>query len=183
MILTLDAEDVTLMNTSYTFQPTKKPAYKEPKTDTQLLVDTAKTYKNLDFTWRQQLLIRICFCCKLKDNQSKMFEKGKKQLYEEMDVIKLINQLRVAALMSEAYLKPHQTMMVEWLAKYRLSADEEESSEENVKNYVGKVFTTDDLGIQSDLIDQKELYSIKNPKFTEKVHPIADHRLVHEFDP
>jgi hypothetical protein len=33
------------------------------------------------------------------------------------------------------------------------------------------------------LIYQKELYSIKNPKFTEKVHPIADHRLVHEFDP
>ena len=33
------------------------------------------------------------------------------------------------------------------------------------------------------MIDQKELYSIKNPKFTEKVHPIANHRLVHEFDP
>ena len=49
-------------------------------------------------------------------------------MYEEMDLIKLINQLRVAALMSEAYLKPHQTMMVEWLAKYRLSADAEESS-------------------------------------------------------
>jgi len=60
-----------------------------------------------------------------------------------MDLIKLIKQLRVAALMSEAYLKPHQTMMVEWLAKYRLSADEVEgedeveSAEENVKNYVG----------------------------------------------
>ena len=74
-------------------------------------------------------------------------------------------------------------MMVQWLPKYRLSADAEESSEENVKNYVGKVYTTDDLGIQSDLIDQKELYSIKNPKFTDKVHPIEDHRLVHEFDP
>jgi hypothetical protein len=70
-----------------------------------------------------------------------------------MDLIKLIKQLRVAALMSEAYLKPHQTMMVEWLAKYRLSADkiegdeEVESAEENVKNYVGKVFSADDFDI------------------------------------
>ena len=70
-----------------------------------------------------------------------------------MDLIKLIKQLRVAALMSEAYLKPHQTMMVEWLAKYRLSADEVEgedgveSAEENVNNYVGKVFSTDDFDI------------------------------------
>jgi hypothetical protein len=70
-----------------------------------------------------------------------------------MDLIKLIKQLRVAALMSEAYLKPHQTMMVEWLAKYRLRADEVEgedeveSAEENVNNYVGKVFSTDDFNI------------------------------------
>ncbi len=33
------------------------------------------------------------------------------------------------------------------------------------------------------MIDKKEIYSIKNPKFIEKVHPIADHRLIHEFDP
>ena len=70
-----------------------------------------------------------------------------------MDLIKLIKQLRVADLMSEAYLKPHQTMMVEWLAKYRLSADEVEgddevdSAEENVNNYVGKVFSADDFDI------------------------------------
>jgi hypothetical protein len=47
-----------------------------------------------------------------------------------MDLIKLIKQLRVAALMSEAYLKPHQTMMVDWLAKYRLSVDEVEGEDE-----------------------------------------------------
>ena len=116
-----------------------------------------------------------------------MFEKGKKQLYGEMDLIKLIKQLRLAALMSEAYLKPHQTMMVEWLAKYSLSADEVEgddevdSAEENVNNYVGKVFSTDDFDIQSKLIDHKE-DAITNEK-KEKVHPIADGRLVREFDP
>ena len=68
-----------------------------------------------------------------------------------MDLIKLIKQLRVAALMSEAYMKPHQTMMVEWLAKYRLNpykaadVDEVESIKENVNNYVGKSFSADDF--------------------------------------
>jgi hypothetical protein len=74
-------------------------------------------------------------------------------------------------------------MMVDWLAKYRLSADEEESSGEDASNYVGKVFSKDDLCIQSDLIDHKEIYSTRNPKFHEKVHPIANRRLVDEFDP
>ena len=116
-----------------------------------------------------------------------MFEKGKKQLYGEMDLIKLIKQLRVAALMSEAYLKPHQTLMVEWLAKYRLSADEVEgddevdSAEENVNNYVGKVFSADDFDIQSKLIDGKE--DSISIKVKEKVNPIADNRLIREFDP
>jgi len=78
MFFTADAEDVTLMNSSYTFKPAQTAPNEVPKTDTELLVNTAKTYKNLDFTWRQQLLIRICFCCKMKDKHSKMFEKGKK---------------------------------------------------------------------------------------------------------
>jgi hypothetical protein len=38
-------------------------------------------------------------------------------------------------------------MMVEWLAKYRLSSNEEESSGEDVNNYAGEVFTKDDLVI------------------------------------
>jgi len=78
MFFTADAEDLTLMNSSYTFKPTQTTTNQVPKTDTELLVNTAKTYKNLDFTWRQQLLIRICFFCKMKDKHSKMFEKGKK---------------------------------------------------------------------------------------------------------
>lgn len=100
-----------------------------------------------------------------------------------MDLIKLIKQLRVAAFMSEVYLKPYQSMMVEWLAKYRLSADSEESSGEDVSNYVSEVFTKDDLCIQSEMIDNKEKYSLKDKKFDQKVHPIADRRLVDEFDP
>lgn len=38
-------------------------------------------------------------------------------------------------------------MMVEWIDKYRLGTDGEKSSGEDVSNYVGEVFTTDDLCI------------------------------------
>ena len=40
----------------------------------------------------------------------------------------------------------------------------------------------DDFGIQRDLIDKKKIYLKTNKKF-KKVHPIADRRLVEEFDP
>jgi predicted mannosyl-3-phosphoglycerate phosphatase (HAD superfamily) len=78
MFFTADAEDVTLMNSSYTFKPAQTNTNQVHKTDTELLINTAKTFKNLNFTWRQQMFIRICFCCKMKDKHSKMFEKGKK---------------------------------------------------------------------------------------------------------
>jgi hypothetical protein len=38
-------------------------------------------------------------------------------------------------------------MMVEWLAKYRLSAEEEESFGECESDCVGEVFSKDDFGI------------------------------------
>ena len=66
------------MNSSYTYKPTQTTPKQGPKTDTELLVNTAKTYKNLDFTWRQQMLLRSCFCCKRKDKHSIMFVKGRK---------------------------------------------------------------------------------------------------------
>ncbi len=82
--------------------------------------------------------------------------------------------------MSHVYLKPYQIMMADWLAEYKLSANEDKSSEED--RYVGNTFTTDDFGIQSDLIGRKQIYSMQNKKFA-KVHPDADHKLVSEFDP
>ena len=106
MILTYDAEDVTLLNKSYTFKPKRQPTEQSSKTDTHLLIDTAKTYSNLNFTWKEQLCMRLCFCCMCYQNR-KMFKNGKKRLYKEMDLVKLIKQLRVAAFMSEVYLKPH----------------------------------------------------------------------------
>lgn len=71
-----------------------------------------------------------------------------------MDILKLIKQLRVAALMSQVYLKPYQTMMVDWLAKYRLDLDDDHSSEEDC---VGKTFSKSDFNIQGDLIEFKEI--------------------------
>ena len=71
-----------------------------------------------------------------------------------MDILKLIKQLRVAALMSQVYLKPYQTLMVDWLAKYRLDLDDDQSSEED---YVGKTFSKSDFNIQGDLIEFKEI--------------------------
>ncbi len=79
-----------------------------------------------------------------------------------MDLVKLVKQLRVSALMSQVYLKPYQSMMVEWLAKYRLSADEEDSFGECECDCVGEVFSKDDFGIQSDLIAKKEIFSMQN---------------------
>jgi hypothetical protein len=128
MFFTADAEDVAIMNKAYRFKPPQPPADQLFRTDKQLLVGTVKAFSNLNFTWREQLIIRLCFCCNFKDRQSKMFEKGKKQLYSEMDLVKLIKQLRVAALMSQVYLKPYQTLLVDWLAEYRLDSAEEDSS-------------------------------------------------------
>lgn len=38
MLLTKDAEDVTIMNKSYTFKPTQLPEQHSPKTETQILI-------------------------------------------------------------------------------------------------------------------------------------------------
>ncbi len=73
-------------------------------------------------------------------------------------------------------------MMVEWLAKYRISADEDQSYGECESDCVAEVFSKDDFGIQSDLIAKKEIYSMQNKKF-KNVHPVASKRLVEEFDP
>jgi hypothetical protein len=73
-------------------------------------------------------------------------------------------------------------MMVEWLAKYRLSAADELSSGEDASNCVGEAFSKDDFGIQRDLIDMKQIFSMENKKF-KNVHLIADLKLVEEFDP
>jgi len=93
-----------------------------------------------------------------------------------MDLLKLIKQLRVAALMSQVYLKPYQTMMVDWLGKYRLNLDDDQSSEED---YVGKTFSKSDFNIQGDLIDFREIELVNNCG----VYPGLDRRLVIEFDP
>ena len=83
--------------------------------------------------------------------------------------------------MSHVYIKPYQIMMTNWLAEYRLSADEGESSE--AEDYVGYTFSEDDFGIMSDLIAKKQMESMKNPKFKNKIHPDVDHKLVSDFDP
>lgn len=82
-----------------------------------------------------------------------------------MDLLKLIKQLRVAALMSQVYLKPYQTMMVDWLGKYRLNLDDDQSSEED---YVGKTFSKSDFNIQGALIEFKEIQLDKY----KGVHPV-----------
>ena len=76
-----------------------------------------------------------------------MFEKGRKKLYAELDLIRLIKQLRVAAFMSQVYLKPYQNLTVDWLADYRLSTDEDESSGEEGSDYVAKTFSKEDFSI------------------------------------
>ena len=90
MLLTKDAEDVTIMNKSYTFRPTKLSEQLSPKTETHILIENLRAFSHLNFTWKEQLLIRLCFCCKRKDRHSTMFEKGKEKLYAEMDLIRLI---------------------------------------------------------------------------------------------
>ena len=57
--------------------------------------------------------------------------------------------------MSQVYLKPYQTLIVDWLAEYRLSAEDSESSGEEEGHYVAKTFSNDDFGIQSDLVGKR----------------------------
>ncbi len=78
MLLTKDAEDVTLMNKSFTFKPAQLPEQHSPKTDAHILIENLQALANLNFTWKEQLLIRLCFCCKMKDRHSKMFARGRK---------------------------------------------------------------------------------------------------------
>jgi len=60
-------------------------------------------------------------------------------------------------------------LLVDWLAQYRLDSESESSSGEDFP-CEQMSFSRDDFKIQSDLIDGKRIYSMKNPKF-KNVHP------------
>jgi hypothetical protein len=53
MLLTKDAEDVTLMNKSFTFKPAQLPVKHSPKTDAHILIENLQALANLNFTWKE----------------------------------------------------------------------------------------------------------------------------------
>ena len=60
--------------------------------------------------------------------------KGQYKLHNEIDILKIIKQLRVAALTSQALLKPHQAMLVQWFDKYKVSITQAERQNERIRN-------------------------------------------------
>lgn len=47
------------------------------------------------------------------------------KLTEEIDLLKIIKQLRVAKFVSESYLTPWQILMVQFFSEYKLALKEE----------------------------------------------------------
>ncbi len=130
-----DIEDLFMINKAYTYHPQTIPLDlidQSSKTDKQVLLETLKTVSPLNFNWKRLFLMQNCACCTKKNRLNKIFEKGEKKLFQEMDIVRHIKQLRTAKLTSEIVLKPYQRMLVEWLADYRLSSatDQNSSSED-----------------------------------------------------
>ena len=53
----------------------------------------------------------------------KLFEKGRKKLYDEIDLLKIIKQLRVNSFTNDLLLKPYQKDLVRWFEQYMISLD------------------------------------------------------------
>jgi len=46
--------------------------------------------------------------------QVRLFKKAKNKLHQEIDLLHIIKQLRVATFNAQTTLKPHQIMLVKW---------------------------------------------------------------------
>jgi len=70
-----------------------------------------------------------CLCCRHKDNDSdKLQGKARSRLYKELDILQIIQKLRVARFVAEINLTPEQRYLVNYHTEYMLFRDDGKAS-------------------------------------------------------
>ena len=83
---------------------------KSPKNDIERLVKTLhkKEVYNADNKYDAFENFRsCCCCCRRNSRMDKLFTKAKDKLYSEIDILKIVKELRVAKFASKTILKPN----------------------------------------------------------------------------
>jgi len=104
----------------------------------ELLIDALGNRENFQYDVKKHFCARFCLCCCCccwkSSLEERLFMKGQYKLHNEIDILKIIKKLRVAALTSQALLKPHQAMLVQWFDRYKVSLTQAERQNERIRN-------------------------------------------------
>ena len=108
----------------------KSQEFKTDLSAKKFLIENLQKRKNFDYNAKNFCASLFCCCCiwcnKTKKLENVLFEKAQNKLHEEMDLLHILKQLRVAAFTSQAFLKPHQSMLVKWFDQYKLKIHADE---------------------------------------------------------
>ena len=86
------------------------------------------------YSYKSYYSLKFCCCCSRKKTlEDKLFEKARKKLYAEIDLLQIIKQLRIVTFASEILLKPHQMRMVKYFDEYKIKIrmDEDEDKKDD----------------------------------------------------
>lgn len=65
-----------------------------------------------------------CLCCRQsEDIQDKLQAKAKKRLYSELDILRMIQRMRVSRFLAEQQMTPEQRYLVNYHTEYMLFRD------------------------------------------------------------
>ena len=97
----------------------------------KILIENLQKRKNFEYgatNFCKALFCCCCLCCSNKKQKKEaiLYEKGVNKLHEEMDLLFILKQLRVAAFTSQAFLKPHQSLLVKWFEQYNIKTSANE---------------------------------------------------------
>ena len=70
------------------------------------------------FMWTSPLCCACC--CHRYTVKDRLFEDGRKKLHHEIDLLRIIKQLRITAFGSQIGLKPHQVALIKWFETYTM---------------------------------------------------------------
>ena len=147
-----------------------------------LLLDALTNRENFQYDVRKHFCERFflccCCCCWKSSLEERLFMKGQYKLHNEIDILSIIKQLRVAALTSQALLKPHQAMLVKWFDKYKVSLTQAERNDEGIKSEMDfQSSETESVGfnptIAEDLILQDPTFKEDGSSSDEEADQIA----------
>ena len=88
-----------------------------------------------------------CFCCRHKDNdEDKLQSKARARLYSELDILQVIQKLRVARFVAELELSPEQRYLVNYHTEYMLFRNDGYAPQFNANRYLDHRREADDPG-------------------------------------